>query len=66
VKDAGGPQVAIRSLSGTTPEQAQAARAQGWRYVFECWHENRKAAEAGGRDDVKDRNGNVATKHHNR
>ena len=65
-----GQHITVKSLPGTTSEQAHAARARGWLYIFGCWQENQKAdkpaPEPVGRDDVKESNGYVATQHHNK
>ena len=39
--------ITVKPLSGITPEQAHAARARGWLYIFECWQENQKADKPG-------------------
>jgi hypothetical protein len=61
--------IAVKLLPGTTPEQARAARARGWLYVFECWQENQKAAkhsQPGGPDNAEDlENDRIATTNHN-
>ena len=62
------PRPVYRPVLGVSLEQAHAARARGWLYVFECWQENQKAdkpaPEPVGRDDVKESNGYVATKNY--
>jgi hypothetical protein len=54
-----------RPQSGTATEQACAARARAWDFVFRCWQEKQKTAEPApersGQDDVKESNGYVAT-----
>ena len=66
MKGAGEPQVAIRPLSGITPEQARDIRARAWAYAFECFNcrNGKEAARPGGPDDVrKDLDAHTAKKY---
>jgi hypothetical protein len=46
MKGAGKSQVAIRPLSGITPEQARDARARAWSFVFACWNAKKGSGAA--------------------
>jgi hypothetical protein len=65
VKGTGEPQVAIRSHSGISLEQARDARARAWAFVFQCWQQKEMAAEPApeldSHDDAKESNGCIAT-----
>jgi hypothetical protein len=37
--------IAVKPLSGILPNQAREARAYAWRFVFDCWQQNQRAAE---------------------
>jgi hypothetical protein len=44
--------IAVKPLPGTSPGQARDARARAWRFVFECYENNKAAGAIRGEGDA--------------